>query len=122
MMSKLTRWRATLMCATLLCAGCGAMAAEHPAYKDGWRHARVEALVASPTPVHHAYKDCRPSQNEHTPGQHYAVASYAFGGSPTLRHTMVVPLSANLSTAVGQLIHINIEHCAQALPADPAEH
>ncbi|TAK94609.1 MAG: hypothetical protein EPO09_09345 [Aquabacterium sp.] len=110
------------MSASLLSAGCGATTAEHPAYKDGWRHARVEALVASPTPVHHVYKDCRSSQNEHTLAQHYVVASYAFGGSPTLRHTMVVPLSAGMSTAVGQLIHINIEHCAQALPADPTDH
>lgn len=122
MMNKLTHWRAVMMTTSLLSAACAAMASEHPAYKDGWRHARVVALVDAPTPVHHAYKDCRPSGTAHAPGQHYAVASYAFGGSPTLRHTIVVPLPEGLSASVGQLIHINVEHCAPALPAETADH
>lgn len=124
-MSDLARWGLALLATPLFAGCCTTMADQTEGYAQGWRRARVEALVAAQAPVRSAYLDCRPTARptDHpidTAGGPYVLASYSFGGNPNLRHTMVVPIPADMRVALGQPIRINITHCETALPAGPA--
>lgn len=113
-MNEVMIWRLAILAASLLTSGCAAMNETNTGFADGWRQARVVSPVDSSTPVSPVYKDCRPPGDRARASTHYVLASYAFGGSPTLRHNMVVPLPSGLKVAVGQAIRINIERCEAA--------
>lgn len=121
-MSDLARWGLALLASPLISGCCTAMADQTEGYAQGWRRARVEAIVDAQAPVRSAYRDCRPAGRTDTTSGPYVLASYAFGGNPNLRHTMVVPAAPDTRLMVGQRIRINITHCETALPAEPAAH
>lgn len=121
-MSDLARWGLALLASPLISGCCTAMADQTEGYAQGWRRARVEAIVDAQAPVRSAYRDCRPSGRTDTTSGPYVLASYAFGGNPNLRHTMVVPAPLDMHVAVGKRIRINITHCETALPAEPTAH
>lgn len=121
-MSDLVRWGLALLASPLMSGCCTAMTDQTDGYAQGWRRARVEAIVDAQAPVRSAYRDCRPSGHTAATSGPYVLASYAFGGNPNLRHTMVVPTTPDMHVAVGQRIRINIRHCEAALPAAPTAH
>lgn len=120
-MSKLLRQGLTVL-ATLLLTGCGTALAEHSeAYAQGWRRARVEAVVdAQAAAPRSTYRDCRQADHAHATGGIFVLASYAFGGSPNLRHTMIVRMPTDRHPTPGQFIRINVARCEPAAPATPA--
>lgn len=116
-MNDVTRWILALMASPIL-AGCSTARTDQPDdYAQGWRRARVEAIVDASTPVRSAYRDCR--QGGEAGANPYVLASYAFGGNPNLRHTMAVRMASGQQPALGQAIRVNIERCETALPAAP---
>lgn len=118
-MSDLARWGLAVLAAPLFSGCCTAMTDQTEGYAQGWRRARVEAIVDAQATVRSAYRDCRPPGRTDTTSGPYVLASYAFGGNPNLRHTMIVPAAPDMRPEVGQRIRINITHCEAALPAEP---
>ncbi|MBI2734585.1 MAG: hypothetical protein HYX44_15160 [Aquabacterium sp.] len=117
-MNDVTRWVLAMIASPLLAACSTARPDQTDDYAQGWRRARVEAIVAAQAPVRSAYRDCRPATGSvDTAGGPYVLASYSFGGSPNLRHTMVVRLPPDQQPVPGQPILINIERCKSTLPA-----
>lgn len=121
-MSNVMTWRLAILAASLLGSGCAAMNETSMGFSDGWRRARVVRAVDATTPVSTVYKDCRAPGGNKRDNTHYVLASYAFGGSPTLRHNMVVALPPGLDIATGQTIRINIERCETAQGAEAQVH
>lgn len=121
-MSDVMNWRLALLATSLLASGCTAMTETSTGFADGWRRARVVGTVDASTPVSAAYKDCRVPGHAPQEGARYVLASYAFGGSPTLRHNMVVPLPLGLQVSVGQTIRINVERCEPARGTEAQVH
>lgn len=121
MMSELARWGLALLATPLFAGCCTAMTDQTEGYAQGWRRARVEAIVDAQAPVRSASRDCRPAVAPiDAAGGAYVLASYSFGGNPNLRHTMVVRMPPDQQPKPGQHIRINIVRCETALPAAPA--
>jgi len=118
-MSDLPRWGLALLASPLISGCCTLMTDQTEGYAQGWRRARVEAIVDAQATVRSTYRDCRPSGRTDTTSGPYVLASYAFGGNPNLRHTMIVPAAPGMHPEVGQHIRINITHCDTALPPEP---
>ncbi len=121
-MSDLSRWVLALISTPLLAGCCTAMTDQTDGYAQGWRRARIEAIVDGQAPVRSAYRDCRQADPANTAAGPYVLASYSFGGNPNLRHAMVVPAPADMRLIVGQPVRINITHCESALPATQPAH
>lgn len=119
-MSDRARRRFPMLVGALTClvaSACGsAMATPADAYAQGWRRARVKAIVMAQAPVRGVYRDCRTTILGPAGQTTYVLASYAFGGNPNLRHSMVVAVPADHAFAVGDDIRINITRCETAMP------
>lgn len=116
-MSDLARWGLALLATPLFAGCCTAMTDQTEGYAQGWRRARVEAIVDAQAPVRSAYRDCRPTDAARAGAGPYVLASYSFGGNPNLRHTMVVRMPPDQPPTPGQSIRINIVRCETAQPA-----
>ncbi|KGM41372.1 hypothetical protein JY96_18410 [Aquabacterium sp. NJ1] len=119
-MSDLSRWILALISTPVLAGCCTAMTDQSEGYAQGWRPARVEAVVDAQATVRFAYRDCRQADPASDASGPYVLASYSFGGNPNLRHTMVVRMPAGQAPEPGQHIQINIVRCEMARPAAPA--
>lgn len=125
-MNDLSRWILALISTPVLAGCCTAMTDQSEGYAQGWRRARIDAVVDAQAPVRFAYRDCRQADSARAgdaataANGPYVLASYSFGGNPNLRHTMVVRMPTGQQPEPGQLIRINIVRCETARPATPA--
>lgn len=104
--------------AALLPAWPHAQAGTRPdAWRDGWRSAKVLALLEPAQAAPHAFKDCRVLDDPTQPRLPYVLVSYAWGHHPGLRHQMVATWSGSRAVRVGDAVRVNIRDCSQ--PARP---
>lgn len=88
------------------------------AFADGWRQARVEALLQGHATVGgHIHKDCRTGggHGEASANASHVLASYSFGGNPNLRRHIVVPLADGSGLQAGDVIRVNVRSCLPAV-------
>ncbi len=101
-------------------SACAAVTPELDGYADGWRRARVEAVLAAaaaPDPVTSVHKarlhlDCRANSTASGVGVRYARVSYAYGGNPQLRRHVVAPIPEGMVLQPGQALAVQVRHCA----------
>jgi hypothetical protein len=121
---------AALLAVTGLSA-CAAVTPEFEGYADGWRRARLEAVLDAPkgaaTPAsalpHQAlvHMDCRLAPGAQVPQERHALVSYAYGANPKLRRYVVAPLPVlgeGVQLQPGQAFAVQVRHCVplKALP------
>ncbi len=110
-------------------SACAPMAPGLDGHADGWRRARVEAVLdAAPSaPVTdqdgralkaRLQRDCRTSFPVQSAGMRWAWVSYAYGGNPQLRHHVVAPIPEGMTPQPGQQLAVQVRRCAplRALP------
>jgi hypothetical protein len=103
------------LCALLAMAGCTSTNLTALPSDDGWRQARVEAVVQDTRawPAH--AMACQGELIHASAARHLAVLSYSYGGSPTLRAMRLALVQDKDDVAVGDRVQVHLGHCSDAV-------
>lgn len=82
-------------------------------WREGWRTAKVLALLEPHQPAPNVFKDCRVLDDPTQPRLPYVLVSYAWGHHPGLRHQMVATWSGPRTVRAGDAVRVNIRDCSQ---------
>lgn len=94
---------------------CGTLDSPMDAYQSGWRHAEVVQLVASDEVLKHVDEDCRSATGIGHRFNRFALGSYHYGGSVTMKKHRVSGVLDSKVPAVTDQVLVQTLDCGSAL-------
>jgi hypothetical protein len=99
----------------VMATACSTVDLPNSAYRDGWRRAEVMQLVSKDQVLKHADEDCRSEASNRQANSGFALVSYSYGGSPTMRKHRVARMPDGSTLQKGGMVYVNTVDCTASL-------
>ncbi|MBI5926462.1 MAG: hypothetical protein HY836_12805 [Aquabacterium sp.] len=84
-------------------------------YAQGWRRAQILEVGKDQLVVHSDKQDCRKALTANAGYTKFAVATYSYGGNPSLKDKRIVAVPNEVEVGVGEWVFVNVSDCKLAL-------